>query len=117
MKHKNKVKPLGRKKAARCSMFRNLSSSLIREQYVVTTETKGKELRRYFEPLVTAAKGELTLTKRRKLISKLAHKEDVAALVEIASENEKRPGGYLRLIKLPPTIGDNSPTVKVELVK
>ena len=116
MKHKDKVKSLGRKRPARCSMYRNLSSSLINEGSLVTTETKGKELRKYFEPLVTSAKGELTLAKRRKLISKLAHKQDVAALVEIAKEHEKRPGGYLRLIKVPASKGNNASMVKVELV-
>ena len=116
MKHKDKVKSLGRKKAARCSMYRNLSSSLINEGYIVTTETKGKELRKYFEPLVTSAKGELTLAKRRRLISKLADKRDLEDLVEIAKLHEDRLGGYLRLIKVAASKGNNAPMVKVELV-
>lgn len=116
MKHKDKIKSLGRTRAARCAMYKNLSSSLINEGYIVTTETKGKELRKYFEPLVTSAKGGLTLAKRRRLISRLAHKQDVEPLVEIAKEHEKRPGGYLRLIKVSASKGDNASMVKVELV-
>lgn len=116
MRHKNKIKPLGRKRAPRIAMYKNLCSSLINEGSIVTTETKGKELRRYFEPLVTSAKGELTLVKRRKLISKLAHKQDLEELFEIAKTHAKRPGGYLRLIKMPASKGDNAPMVKVEIV-
>lgn len=116
MRHKNKIKPLGRERACRRAMYKNLCSSLINEGSLITTETKGKELRRYFEPLVTSAKGEQTLTKRRRLISKLAHKQDVEELFAIAKKHEKRPGGYLRLIKMPASKGDNAPMVKVEIV-
>lgn len=117
MKHKIKNKALGRKKSVRSSMYKNMISSLINEGKIVTTQTKGKELKRHFEPLVTSAKEETTLAKRRQLITKLGNKEDVNTLIDIAKNNKERTGGYLKLTKMPAAKGNNAPLVKVELLK
>ena len=52
------------------AMMRNLAASLIEHEVVKTTVEKGKELRRFIEPLITRAK-EDTLHNRRQVISEL----------------------------------------------
>jgi len=81
----------------------------------VTQEAKAKELRRFFEPLVTYAKQGLTLHRRRQLLRKLP-KDSLAKLQEVAKANEERPGGYLRVTKLPSKRQDASKMAKVEIV-
>ena len=97
-------------------LMRNLTSSLLKSRSIVTTEAKGKELRKHIEPLITSAKGELTLAKRRQLLKHLLHKEDLPALLEVAKANATRPGGYLRLTKLPITRTDAAKEVRVDIL-
>lgn len=113
-KHNNRI--LGRTNNHRKALLRNLTDALLKHKSIVTTQAKGKELRMFFEPLVTKAKGELTLARRRKLLETLQSKEALAELVAIAKENEDRPGGYLRLTNLPRTRSDYAKEVRVDIV-
>ena len=113
-KHNNRI--LGRKPHHRKALMRNLTSSLLQHRSIVTTEAKAKELRRYAEPLITKAKGDMTLARRRALLAKLQHTSDLPALVEIAESHKDRPGGYLRLTKLPISRADAAREVRVEVV-
>lgn len=114
-KHSNRI--LGRKAHHRKALLRDLSDALITHGSIVTTEAKGKELRKFFEPLVTAAKGEVTLTKRRRLLASLRSKEALSRLFDIAKQNEKRPGGYLRLTHLASNRADAAREVRVDFVE
>jgi len=116
MKHKRKKKTLGRDKAARTALYKNLCSSLINEGFVVTTETKGKQLKSVFEKLVTKARREMTLAKRRELLERLGDKRDLAELVEIAQAHKERPGGYTRITKMPDAVGNGARMVKIEII-
>lgn len=60
----------------------------------------------------------LALHARRQVMRTVADKEVVDRLIhEIAPEYLDRPGGYTRVVKLGPRLGDNAPMVFLELVK
>lgn len=117
MKHRHSNRILGRVSADRNALLRNLSRSLLAHGAIVTTHAKASELRKYFEPLVTKAREEMTLARRRNLLKKLHHGTDVNKLIEVAKEQAKRPGGYLRLTKIPSHRHDAAPLTRVEIVK
>ncbi len=97
-------------------MMQSLISSLLEHGAITTGEAKAKELRRHFEPLITRARAELTLANRRYLISALMHKRDLHSLLEVAKRNATRPGGYLRITKLPITRADAARMAKIEIL-
>lgn len=96
--------------------MQNLTSSLLEHGTIVTSEAKAKELRKHFEPLITKAREELTLTNRRALIASLMHRADLMPLVEAAKKQIGRPGGYLRITKLPITRTDAARMARVDIV-
>lgn len=116
MKHKHGNRILGRRAHHRTALLKNLSSDLLKHRSLITAEAKAKELRRHFERLVTDAKGDLTLHRRRQLLRRLRHRDDLLALREVAVQQAARPGGYLRLTKLPLTRSDAAHMVRVEFV-
>jgi len=116
MKHKLKHHALGRTANHRLSLLKQLSSDLLLHNSITTTTAKAKDLRRYLEPLITEAKHELDLHRRRRLLAKLRHADDLEPLLDIAEQNKERNGGYLRLTKLPSTRHDNAPTVRIDFV-
>ncbi len=117
MRHKKNNRILGRNSNQRLHLLQNLSSSLLAHGSIVTTEAKAKELRKHFEPLVTKAKQALTLANRRMLISSLMHKTDIKSLLEVAKKQAKRPGGYLRITKLPVTRADAAHMARVDIME
>ena len=64
MRHQNAHRKLGRTSEHRMSMLRNLATSLInaREERIVTTVPKAKELRPFVERVITLARRANTLT-------------------------------------------------------
>jgi large subunit ribosomal protein L17 len=117
MKHRHKNRILGRTTEERKRLLKNLQSSLLEHGSIVTTEARAKELRKFFEPLVTEARGELTLHRRRRLLRKLFRKSDLVRLLEVAESQKNRPGGYVRLTKLPVTRMDAAAQVRVDIVE
>ncbi|MEO5945882.1 MAG: 50S ribosomal protein L17 [Chitinophagaceae bacterium] len=116
MRHGDKVKNLGRKKAHRDALLSNLACQLIQYKKIVTTTAKAKALRVYVEPLITKGK-ENTTHQRRVVFSYLQDKEAIKELFgSIAEKVGGRPGGYTRIIKLGARVGDNAETAMIELV-
>lgn len=97
--------------------MRNLTDALLAHGSIVTTEAKGKELRTHFEPLVTAAKQDMTLARRRRLLTQLQTPASIDRLIEIAKSHAARPGGYLRLTKRNRRVGDAASTVRVDILE
>ena len=98
-------------------MTRNMASSLIEHERIVTTLPKAKALRPYVEKLVTLAK-ESNVHRRRLAFSRLRNKDATSKLFEVLGPRFKeRPGGYTRILKLSkPRLGDNSPRAIIEFV-
>lgn len=116
MRHGDKVKNLGRKKAHRDALLSNLACQLIEHKRIVTTVAKAKALRVYVEPLIT--KGKTNTTHQRRIVfSYLQDKEAIKELFgTVAEKVAGRPGGYTRIIKLGARVGDNAETAMIELV-
>jgi len=116
MRHGDKIKNLGRKKAHRDALLSNLACQLIQYKRIVTTTAKAKALRVYVEPLITKGK-ENTTHQRRVVFSYLQDKEAIKELFgTVAEKVGGRPGGYTRIIKLGARVGDNAETAMIELV-
>lgn len=116
MRHGDKVKNLGRKKAHRDALLSNLACQLIRHKRIVTTVAKAKALRVYAEPLITKGKTNTT-HQRRVVFSYLQDKEAITELFgTVAEKVAGRPGGYTRIIKLGARPGDNAEMAMIELV-
>jgi large subunit ribosomal protein L17 len=116
MRHGNKINHLGRKKAHRDALMKNLSNALITNKRITTTLAKAKELRKHIEPLLTKCKTDTTHS-RRMLFSYLQDKEIIKELFGNISEKiANRPGGYTRIIKLGFRYSDAAEMAMIELV-
>ncbi len=116
MRHHNTFRKLNRSSSHRIAMFRNMSNSLLRHEIIKTTLPKAKELRRIVEPMITLGK-KPSLSNRRLAFSRLRDREMVTKLFsELGPRYEKRPGGYLRVLKYGFRKGDNAPMALVELI-
>lgn len=116
MRHLVKGKKIGRNVPHRKATLQALSNALIKHHRITTTVAKAKELRSFFEPLVTRAK-EDNPHNRRQAFSKLQDKEAVSLLFdEVAPKSKDRPGGYTRVIKAGFRSGDSAEMAVIELV-
>ena len=116
MRHKIKKATLGREKAQREALMRNLAESLILNGSIKTTKAKAKALRTFVEPLVTKAKNN-DLTAKRNLLKALYTKEAVNKLLkEVAPNYLERNGGYTRITKLGARANDAAEMAKIEFV-
>ncbi|MHB8171502.1 MAG: 50S ribosomal protein L17 [Thermincolia bacterium] len=107
---------LGRTSSHREAMFRNMVTSLFREERIQTTGPKAKELKSIAEKMVSLAKkGDLHA--RRQALSYIIDETVVSKLFdEIGPKYSERQGGYTRIIKVGPRRGDAAEMVILELV-
>lgn len=116
MRHRKSGRQLNRNSAHRHAMFRNMASSLFKQELILTTLPKAKELRRVVEPLITLAKAD-GVAQRRLAFARLRDKEAVGKLFsELGPRYRTRPGGYTRILKCGYREGDAAPIAYVELV-
>jgi large subunit ribosomal protein L17 len=115
---------LGRTSSQRKAMLRDLTTDLIINEKIETTETRAKELRSVVEKMITLGKrGDLHA--RRQAAAWVRHEvanadENQDAIqklfADIAPRYADRQGGYTRIMKLGPRRGDGAPMVIIELV-
>ena len=108
---------LGRESRIRRSILAGLTKEVINNGYVVTTEARAKEVRKFVDKMITYGKNG-TLVSRRKALAFLHNDAKVVSKVfdELAPKYANRNGGYTRIIKLKERIGDDALTVRLELV-
>ncbi len=108
---------LGRESRIRRSILAGLTKDVINHGYVVTTEARAKEARKFVDKMVTYGK-KGTLISRRQALAFLHNDKDVVNKVfnELAPKYADRNGGYTRIIKLKERIGDDALMVRLELV-
>ena len=146
MRHLKAHRKLGRTTEHRISLLRNLATSLInsREERIITTLPKAKELRPFVERAITlsrrarAVEGEnaAKALHYRRLAAASFHAGNRGAAVdgrrgdrrtagmaalkrlfdELSERYMNRPGGYTRIIKLGRRVGDNAELAIIELV-
>lgn len=121
---------LGRTSSQRKALLRDLSTDLIINERIQTTETRAKELRSVVEKMITLGKrGDLHARRqaaefiRREvaiITDEEGNEEEVYALQklfdDIAPRYAERQGGYTRIMKVGPRRGDAAPMVIIELV-
>ncbi|MFC1994042.1 50S ribosomal protein L17 [Chloroflexota bacterium] len=116
MRHKVAGRKLSRSTGHRMALFRNLVTDLLRYDKVVTTEAKAREIQPLAENVITLGK-QGGLHARRQALSFVDDKKVVAKVfAEIGPRYVERQGGYTRLIKLGPRLGDGAPMAQLELV-
>jgi large subunit ribosomal protein L17 len=115
---------LGRTSAQRKAMLRDLTTDLIINERIQTTETRAKEIRGTVEKMITLGK-QGDLHARRQAASyvrnEVANAENGQSALQklfadIAPRYTERQGGYTRIMKLGPRRGDGAPMVIIELV-
>ncbi len=117
MRHQKKGRKIGTSASHRKAIFEGLARQVIVHERVQTTEAKAKELRPFVEKIITLGKkGDLHA--RRQALSVLRDREVVHKLfAEIGPRYADREGGYTRILKIGPRIGDAAPIALIELVK
>jgi large subunit ribosomal protein L17 len=101
----------------RRALYRNLVTDLLRHEKIVTTEAKAKEIRGMAEKMITLGKtGGLSCY--RQALSYLLDKAVAEKLFSaLSSRYAQRSGGYTRIVKLTPRLGDGAPMVQLTLVE
>src|SRR5712692_4364213 len=116
MRHRVDGRKFDRNTGHRIAMFKNLVTDLLKYEHIQTTEQKAKEIRPMAEKIITLGK-DGTLHARRQALRFVYDKDVVAHLfAEVAPRYSTRPGGYTRIIKLGPRLGDGAPMAIIELV-
>ncbi|OGC08183.1 50S ribosomal protein L17 [candidate division WOR-1 bacterium RIFOXYA2_FULL_36_21] len=113
MRHKYKLKKLSRPTDQRLALLRGGVASLIQYGKIKTTVTRGKEIGKMTEKLITLGKKK-TLAARRKIYQTLKNRTLVKKLEEISSGFSDKNGGYTRLTKIGVRRGDAAPLVLIE---
>ncbi|MBR1416864.1 MAG: 50S ribosomal protein L17 [Bacilli bacterium] len=108
---------LNRESRIRRSILASLTKSVLEHGYVVTTDARAKEARKYVERMITYGK-DGSLVARRKALAFLHNDKKLVSKLfdELAKKYETRNGGYTRIIKLKERVGDDALEVKLELV-
>ena len=117
MRHNITGRNLGRPTGHRKLLYRNLVTSLLKNGRIVTTEAKAKEVRGMAEKMITLSK-KGGLHSYRQALSFITEKEVTDKLfTDLSSRYKERPGGYTRITKLAPRLGDGAPQAQLELVE
>lgn len=116
MRHRKAGRRLGRTTPHRLAMVRNMVTSLLEHERIVTTTPKAKEVRRVAEKMITLGKrGDLHA--RRQALSFIRDKKVVAKLFsDLKDAYMDRNGGYTRIIRTGNRLGDAAPMAILELV-
>jgi large subunit ribosomal protein L17 len=97
-------------------LFRNLVTSVIEQERVITTVPKAKAIRPLVEKMITLAKHD-TLHSRRQAAAFLKTPASVKKLFDtLGTRFGQRPGGYCRIVLLGPRKGDGAEQALIELV-
>ncbi len=117
MRHRIARRQLGRTATHRKALIHNQVTDLLRHDRIVTTEAKAKELRPIAERVITLGKRGDSAARRRAG----AVLTDSAVLRrlfrELGPRFRDRPGGYTRIVKLGPRLGDGARMAQIELVE
>ena len=121
---------LGRTSSQRKALQRDLTTDLIINERIVTTEARAKEIRSTVEKMITLGKrGDLHARRQAAAFVRNevadVREEGEKIVVEtalqklfndLASRYNERQGGYTRILKTEPRRGDAAPMVIIELV-
>jgi large subunit ribosomal protein L17 len=116
MKHRIAGRRLDRTTEHRTAMFRNMVTSLLRHERIVTTTPKAKELKRIADKTITLGKRG-TPHARRIAFRDIRDTEVLEKLFgPLAERYASRAGGYTRLVRVERRHGDNADMAVIELM-
>jgi large subunit ribosomal protein L17 len=116
MRHKVAGFKLKRDVGARKALLRNLVTSVILEERIITTVPKAKAVKPIVEQMITLAKTD-TLHARRQAASYLMTPASVKKLFDtLGTRFGQRNGGYTRIVRVGPRKGDGAEQAMLELV-
>ncbi len=116
MRHRVAGYKLGRTVDARRMLLRNLVTSVLDKERVITTVPKAKAARPWVEKMISLAK-EDTLHSRRRAAAFLKTPGTVKKLFDtLGARFGQHNGGYTRIVKLGPRKGDGAEQAMLELV-
>ncbi|MFC0190542.1 50S ribosomal protein L17 [Fictibacillus aquaticus] len=115
---------LGRVSSIRKAMLRDLTTDLIINERIETTEARAKEVRKFAEKMITLGKrGDLHARRqaasfmRNEIANEESGQRSLQKLfTDLAPRYAERSGGYTRIAKIGPRRGDGAPMVIIELV-
>jgi large subunit ribosomal protein L17 len=116
MRHKVAGFKLKRPVDSRTALLRNLATSIIEQERIITTVPKAKAVRPLVEKMITLAK-EDSLHTRRQAAAVLRTPGSVKKLFDtLGTRFGQRNGGYTRITRLGPRKGDGAEQAMIELV-
>jgi large subunit ribosomal protein L17 len=116
MRHKRSGYKLKRDAGSRNSLLKNLVTSVIEQERIVTTVVKAKAAKPLVDKMITLAKRD-TLHARRQAAAFLETPAAVQKLFDkLGTRFGQRPGGYTRVVKLGWRKGDGAEQAMLELV-
>jgi large subunit ribosomal protein L17 len=134
MRHRKSGRPLGRNSAHRSAMYRNMVTSLLEHERITTTEAKAKELRRFVERTITrglsiqevlgkpedqrTSADKAAIVHAYRMAGRMVRSRDILDKLfkQIAPRYTTRNGGYTRIVKTAPRVGDAARMAIIELV-
>lgn len=125
MRHQVAGYKLGRTKGARIALRRTLIKQLFTHERITTTRAKAEAIRGDAERMITVARRSAQaeaagkVNARRLVAARIGGGDDVVRKLfdEIAPRFANRPGGYTRMLKIGPRLGDAAEMVILELVE
>ncbi len=116
MRHGRSGFKLKRDVAARNSLLRGLVTSVIENDFAITTVPKAKAIKPLVEKMITLAKDD-TLHSRRQAAAFLRTPASVQKLFDkLGTKFGQRNGGYTRIVRLGWRKGDGAELAKIELM-
>ncbi|MDT8389582.1 MAG: 50S ribosomal protein L17 [Lentisphaeria bacterium] len=121
MRHRKHTFKINRTGSHRRAMMANMACSLIVEGRIKTTLVRAKELRKIVEKMITLGKRGSSDTRRhaalRQAVAYLRQPSVVRVLFDdIAPRFANRAGGYTRIMKLGPRVGDAAEMCLIEIL-
>ncbi len=116
MRHRRARQKLGMRTSHREAMLRNMVTSVLDREQIVTTDARAKAVRILVDRMITLGKRG-ALHARRQALS-IVRSETVTAKLfdQIAPRFAQREGGYCRVVKKGFRAGDSAPMSVVELI-
>jgi large subunit ribosomal protein L17 len=116
MRHGRSGFKLKRDVGARNSLLKNLVTSVIDQERIVTTVPKAKAIKPLVDKMITLAKRD-TLHSRRQAAAFLETPSSVKKLFDkLGTRFGQRNGGYTRIVRLGNRKGDGAEQAMIELV-
>jgi large subunit ribosomal protein L17 len=107
---------LGRPTGARFAMIRNQAASLLKHEQIRTTYAKAREVSRFTDGIIAAAKKK-TLPSLRVVAAAIPDRDIRKKIYDVlVPRYQARPGGMTRVLRLGARDGDNAQMAVVKLV-